>query len=260
VDDGDERTELSRIEADLARTDPEFEQQFTRAQSLLPRRLPSPPAVAASALLLTGTGVLLAVGVITGDAIAVVFGAICALLAGWPLARSVSMRELSGRQAQRRQRLARGAAAVWPSVPPNRDVPLLPTAGSVVVACDGHPRTDAALQYAVAEARRRRCYLFVVVAFREAIDPDIDDFDVPSKEKRTQARREGEAALARVARDAPTHEVIAGAGPAIRIMTEVFADAALFVVSSRPHGRFGKGSMAADSRVPIVAIPPAWHP
>ncbi len=70
----------------------------------------------------------------------------------------------------------------------------------VVVGCDGTPASDAALRFAVEEARLRHARLIVVAAYYRPIDPDIDTFDIPDSVLRERVWEHTAMCLGRVPR------------------------------------------------------------
>ena len=156
--------------------------------------------------------------------------------------------------------------------------------GTIVVGVDGSPGSDAALRWALDEARLRGSKLRVVHAYELPMvalsegavgaagipaPPVVTREDV--ERMRTgaeeQARGVVERALQRVggkAADRPEIEVAAIAGPAAQTLIEAGRDAELLVLGSRGRGGFLGlllGSVtqqcAHHPPCPVVILPPA---
>lgn len=263
----DERAVLARLESDLAANDPDFDRRIRLATDLLRRQ--RPPLAAASVVLSIAGVVLLALAV-TAQAgwplllVAAVLLAIAAT-AGYPAYRS-ARRERGPSRHRPRWRTAAAAFAELARRPPNEDDIIVDPVGAVIVGCDGEPRSDAALRYAAAEARRRGTSLLVVIAFAEPIDPDNDEFDTPPEIQRARARAKAAQALARAVPDPPAHQIIAIAGLPGRVLRDHFPHAALIVIGARHRhllapltsAESAEHLLAARGHVPVVVVPPAW--
>jgi nucleotide-binding universal stress UspA family protein len=156
--------------------------------------------------------------------------------------------------------------------------------GTIVVGVDGSPGSDAALRWAMDEARLRGSKLRVVhvyelpqMALSEAgvgaagiPAPAVvtrDDAERARSEAEEQARGVVESALQRAAGEAadqPEIEIAALGGPAAQTLIEAGRDAELLVLGSRGRGGFLGlllGSVtqqcAHHPPCPVVILPPA---
>ncbi len=139
----------------------------------------------------------------------------------------------------------------------------------VVVGCDGTPASDAALRFAVEEARLRHARLIVVAAYYRPIDPDIDTFDIPDSVLRERVWEHTAMCLGR-ALDAPsdsagTPEIVTGSGDPAELLLLHAADAVMLVIGShhRPFlqrllTHLTSGELLRDSPVPVTMVPGVW--
>lgn len=138
------------------------------------------------------------------------------------------------------------------------------TSGSrhIVVGVDGSAPSQAALRWALAEARRRRVGLDIIHAW---LPPWTSALDIPAPNPE-DIRRAARAVLdlALVTEDAAgvTIERHVGAGGAAEMIVEAAADAELVVVGRRGHGGFRQlllGSVAAQvadhAACTVVVVP-----
>lgn len=263
----DERAALARLESDLAGSDPDFDRRIRLATDLLRRQ--RPPLAAASVVLFIAGVVLVALAVTAQAGWPLLFvGAVLlatAAAAGYPAYRFAHHARDPSRHRPR-WRTAAAAFAQLARPPRNEDDIVLDPVGAVIVGCDGEPRSDAALRYAAAEARRRGTSLLVVIAFAEPIDPDNDEFDTPPETQRARARARAAQALARAVPDPPAHQIVAIAGLPGRVLRDQFPHAALIVIGARHRhllapltsAESAEHLLAARGHVPVVVVPPAW--
>lgn len=140
---------------------------------------------------------------------------------------------------------------------------------AIVVGCDGHPASDAALRFAVRQAQLHQAQLIVVTAFFRPVDPDLYDFETPEEELRTRARRTAEEALCRALDLRPTllppHITVTGEGAASRLLLSGYGDAEMIVVGTHQrhllqrllHGHSTSRALIRHSHIPVVVVPRA---
>ena len=136
---------------------------------------------------------------------------------------------------------------------------------TIVVGVDGSPGSDAALRYAVDDARRRHAGLRVVAAW---------DFPTPvfigaprpsyfADASEQAARSSAQAALAAVGPlDDLAVDLVVANGPPSRVLVDQSRDAELLVVGSRGHGGVAELLLGSVSEAcmhhaacPVVVVP-----
>jgi nucleotide-binding universal stress UspA family protein len=138
-----------------------------------------------------------------------------------------------------------------------------------VLGCDGQPTSDAAIRFAVREARLRRARLVVVIAYFIPVDPDLESIETPDSVLRSRARTRAEVAMCRALTlpidQLPQHEIVTEPGPAGRILRRDYDTAQLIVIGTHQrhllqrllHGQSTSRDLIEHSNVPVVVVPPA---
>lgn len=137
---------------------------------------------------------------------------------------------------------------------------------AVVVACDGRPSCDAAVRFAVAEARLRHAELVLVIAYLRSVDPDLPAYYTPDSDLRSRARADAEQALSRALglplAELPRFHIVTERGPARWVLMRDYRDAQLLVIGTRHRLLAGRTVryLTRRSPVPVVIVPPAPEP
>jgi nucleotide-binding universal stress UspA family protein len=142
--------------------------------------------------------------------------------------------------------------------------------GVVVVGVDGSKNSEAALDFAVGEARMRGDQLQIVVAWHippvviAGIAAEAGFYQSAAAESRSNAQDIGAAAAARVSESAPSvkHEIKILMGPPAQVLLEQAKGASLLVVGARGAGGFAGLLLGSASQqvvqhapCPVVVVP-----
>lgn len=136
----------------------------------------------------------------------------------------------------------------------------------VVVGTDGTPGSDAAVRFAVIEARLHQARLILVTAYDRPIDPDVDDFDIPDDQLQQRARDEASESFRRAAgvpvEELPDYEIIAGGGDPAKVLLSSADGAVMIVIGShdptmlqRLFGRDVGRELRHRTQVPLAIVP-----
>ena len=141
---------------------------------------------------------------------------------------------------------------------------------TVVVGCDGHPDGDAALRFAATEAQLRHARLVVVTAYRQPVDPDLDDFDTPQVQLRRRATATATFALRRALNQPtgplPAVEIVTVDDEPSRAILDHAADAVMVIIGAHDHGLVKRlftsltsRRLLAHSHIPVTIVPTSPH-
>jgi nucleotide-binding universal stress UspA family protein len=136
----------------------------------------------------------------------------------------------------------------------------------VVVGVDGSPESDAALRFAIGEARLRAARLRIVCAWEPSTSSYAGEAFAATPDVFLESERRAEellrSALGQVTADEVEAEAIAEEGAPVAVLLEQSAGADLLVVGSRGRGaarRLLLGSVGHDlahhTRCPLVIVP-----
>jgi nucleotide-binding universal stress UspA family protein len=136
----------------------------------------------------------------------------------------------------------------------------------IVVGVDGSAEADAALAFAVREARLRRLPLRVVCAWEPSASSYAGEAFAATPDAFVAAEQHAEevvrAALARIPHDDVEVEALSVEGRAANALVEQAADAELLVVGTRGRGATRRlllgsvsGEVAHDAPCPVTIVP-----
>ena len=143
---------------------------------------------------------------------------------------------------------------------------MSPLPPQIVVGVDGSPHADAALRFAVAEARLRGVPLRVVCAWEPPTSAYVGEAFAATPDAFVAAEQHAEdvlrTALERLTLDDVQVEALAVEGHPATVLVDQAADAELLVLGSRGHGaakRLLLGSVSSDlahhTPCPLVIVP-----
>jgi nucleotide-binding universal stress UspA family protein len=130
--------------------------------------------------------------------------------------------------------------------------------GTIVVGVDGSDGSNAALRWAIDEARTRRAPLDAVVAWQYPVLTTLPAYgSMPSVEQMEATAQESlERAIAAAGgADGVTVRELVAEGPAGPALVAAATDADLLVVGSRGHGAFAGMLLGSVSQYAVVHAP-----
>jgi nucleotide-binding universal stress UspA family protein len=142
----------------------------------------------------------------------------------------------------------------------------------VLVGCDGTPDGDAALRFAVEEARLRGVRVVLAIAYFGPIDPDVDEFDTSRSELEARARNCAETALHRALHwpnpsQLPDYDIVAAEGDPVRVLLGHTAHAVMIVIGihdrpllQRLFARPVSRHLLHTAHIPVTIVPSEESP